>query len=199
MMQHNNKRSISIAELERIAARLFPDKKRIIRYNEVRIGNKGSLVINTSGVYYDHGNGCGGSLFKLARKELSCDNKTALDVCNLHFSQFKIPSPSLSINKEISKKTKTSKALKYWTEAKNINGTLGERYFKEHRGISIGLPSSLRFRPQMRHPNGGYYPAIIASVVSVEEQFLGIHAIYLNPDTGNKIGNNPKYHLGQLN
>jgi putative DNA primase/helicase len=50
------------------------------------------------------------------------------------------------------------------------------------RGITITPPSSLRYAPAARHPDGRLEPAMIARVDGPDGRLLGVHRTYLTPD-----------------
>jgi hypothetical protein len=55
-------------------------------------------------------------------------------------------------------------ALRTWNVSQSIEGTLGERYLREARGITIKLPASLRYNANILHPTAGrdtFFPALI--------------------------------------
>jgi hypothetical protein len=72
-------------------------------------------------------------------------------------------------------KTNAELAREIWDSAQPIRGTLGEIYLGS-RGISPPdpAPDCLRFSPQLTHPNGQYFPAMIA--------------LPTNPKTGAPVG-----------
>lgn len=84
-----------------------------------------------------------------------------------------------------------------WKQTKQIEGTLGERYFQE-RGIVISLPSCIRFHLALKEPSTGkLIPAVVISYTSYQGDFDGIQRIYLDADNGGKAKvENPKLSLG---
>ena len=201
VMQNNSNshRQFFLDVLLKITNKLFPDKKVEIQSREIRIGNNGSLAINERGQYFDHEAGSGG-IISLVMKTQLCGFKKALEWCdNLQCLPTSTKQYAPAQPKQNDAKERTAKALQHWCIAKNIKGTLGEQYFRVHRGITIELPGSLKFIPQMWHSKGVHYPAIIAGVLSADKRFLGIHLIYLDPSTGNKIDDNkPKISFGPV-
>lgn len=90
-------------------------------------------------------------------------------------------------------------ARKIWNEAGDITGTLGERYFREYRGITIPLPPTLRFHSYLRYKQGELYlPAVIAGVQDVNGKICGIHRIYLNQRGQKADVHSPKMALGPI-
>jgi hypothetical protein len=61
------------------------------------------------------------------------------------------------------RKTNTELAREIWDSAQPISGTLVDIYLGS-RGISLPdrAPDCLRFAPQLTHPNGQFFPAMIA-------------------------------------
>ena len=75
-------------------------------------------------------------------------------------------------------------ANKLWERAKDIEGTLAERYLREHRGITIPMPRSIRF---LRYAgNGLLCPAMIVVMRDDAEQLCAVQLTYLD-DTGTKL------------
>lgn len=90
---------------------------------------------------------------------------------------------------------KASAARKLWQETVPIKDTLAEHYLRG-RSINCSLPQSLRFHNHCRHPNGDYFPAMIALV----EGGCGfaVHRTYLT-NAGNKVTITPaKAMLGRV-
>lgn len=85
-----------------------------------------------------------------------------------------------------------------WRETQHIKGTLGEEYFAK-RGLNRHHleTAEIRFHPNLKHSEGGSYPAIVARVVDSEKNGIAIWRIYLNPKTGLKAPvSQPKMGLG---
>ena len=72
-------------------------------------------------------------------------------------------------------KTNAELAREIWDNAQPITGTLVETYLRS-RGITLPdpAPECLRFAPKLRHPNGQFFPAMIA--------------LPTNPKTGEPVG-----------
>jgi putative DNA primase/helicase len=58
---------------------------------------------------------------------------------------------------------RSSAALAIWHSAKPASGTIVQTYL-DSRGIRLPAPPTLRFHPQLRHPSGGVWPAMVALV-----------------------------------
>lgn len=88
-------------------------------------------------------------------------------------------------------------AMRLWLQAKPAAGTVVERYLRS-RGIKL-LPPTLRFHPGLKHPTGGYHPAMIAIVTDSDAHAIGVHRTFLGED-GRKADVEPvKMALGSIN
>jgi len=68
-----------------------------------------------------------------------------------------------------------------YRRGEDARGTPVETYLRS-RGIAIPVPSVLRFVQHCPHRNGGYYPAMVAPVVYVDGEQIGVHKTYLRAD-----------------
>jgi hypothetical protein len=106
--------------------------------------------------------------------------------------------------------SKAASAVDTWHNAEPASGTLVERYLRE-RGITLGLPSCIRFIESQRNwTDGSRYPAMISLVqrVSGDEDNAaatliasGAHFTFLQSDGGNvrkADTESSKLSLGQL-
>lgn len=67
------------------------------------------------------------------------------------------------------------------------------------RGITEPVPRSLRWAASCRHPTGIYAPAMVAKVVNVDDEFVGVHRTYLNGAGSGKAAVDPqKAMLGRV-
>lgn len=93
-------------------------------------------------------------------------------------------------DKEILNKRKFAQSL--WHNANpNIIGTNAELYLLG-RGLGPGdlltvtgkLPGAIRYVDQLKHPNGNFYPALVAQINDDQGAFVGIHRTFLkrHPD-----------------
>lgn len=85
-------------------------------------------------------------------------------------------------NHDALSKRKAEAARKLWGQSLPIKDTIAERYLRG-RSINCALPHSLRFHGNCRHPNGQYYPAMIALVTGAGG--FAVHRTYLT-NTGDK-------------
>jgi putative DNA primase/helicase len=85
---------------------------------------------------------------------------------------------------------RTDGALRIWCEAREAVRTPVERYLLS-RSITIPTPTSLRFHACLKHPRGGYLPAMVAAVETLEGNFVAIHRTYLRQDGADKADVEP--------
>jgi hypothetical protein len=71
-------------------------------------------------------------------------------------------------------------ARSIWNVSRPALGTLAHRYLKRARGINIEPPASLRYHPNLKHPSGAIYPAMVACVESRDGRFIGVHRTWLD-------------------
>jgi hypothetical protein len=61
------------------------------------------------------------------------------------------------------------------------------------RGIRLGAADALRFHADLKHPSGGFWPAMVALVTEgVDATPLAIHRAFLAPDGGGKAPVEPQ-------
>jgi hypothetical protein len=73
-------------------------------------------------------------------------------------------------------------ARRIWEGARDAHGTPLARYLVG-RGISLPVPSSLRWEPRCWHSEAGaYLPAMIAAVRNVDGELIGVHRTYMTSD-----------------
>jgi hypothetical protein len=85
-----------------------------------------------------------------------------------------------------------------WDSALPAVGTLAHEYLRS-RGIRIEPPWTLRFSMLKHRPSGLWLPAMVAAVVDVNAEFVGIHRTYLRPDGNGKANVEPvKMSLGPI-
>lgn len=83
-------------------------------------------------------------------------------------------------------------ALRIWREAEPAAGTLVEKYLRT-RGISIPVPSTLRFHRSLKHPSGGILPGMVALVTrATHDEPVAIHRTFLSRDGGDKAQVTPQ-------
>lgn len=80
-------------------------------------------------------------------------------------------------------KKKINLARKEYSQGVPIQGTLAEKYLREHRGIGGDLPSDFKFRTAMEHPHTReLVPTLLAPIRDKENNLTGIVRIFLNKD-----------------
>lgn len=78
-------------------------------------------------------------------------------------------------------------AIALWRAAAPLEGTLGERYLVEHRGLAGPFPPSLRFiRSTLYPPAGLRLPALVAAVARPDRRIIAVQLTYLRPSDGAK-------------
>lgn len=182
--------------LDVVISALYPERRATVTSREIRLGRHGSLAIDRSrGMFFDHEAGTGGDMIALVQHAKGCDFKAALEYGSAllggqHVIHKKIIKPTVCEPREQELTfRRMEKARRIWRECSPVTGTLAERYLREHRGITLMLPLSLRFHPSLpyaRDPRLSF-PALVAAVQGVSREIIGIHSTFLNPETGNKI------------
>jgi hypothetical protein len=83
-------------------------------------------------------------------------------------------------------------ALAIWQSAQPAQGTPVETYLAS-RGICLRPPDALRFHAGLKHPSGGFWPAMLALVTSgADGTPLAIHRTFLTRDGGGKAPVDPQ-------
>ena len=82
-------------------------------------------------------------------------------------------------------------ALGMWRASQPANGTLVETYLRS-RGITLAVPVSIRFHPELKHPSGGIWPSMVALVTRGRDcKPIAIHRTFLAPDGSAKAAIKP--------
>lgn len=90
-------------------------------------------------------------------------------------------------------------ALEIWRASKPAAGTTVESYLRG-RGITLPVPLSLRFHPNLKHGTTGlFFEAMVAGVQAADRRITGVHRTFLLPGGRGKarVGE-PKMALGTL-
>jgi putative DNA primase/helicase len=87
--------------------------------------------------------------------------------------------------RETNQRELAAAARRIWTEARLADGTLVDRYLRG-RGLTLELPLTLRFHPELKHPSGMWIPAMVASVVDVDGILIGVQRTFLDPNRAAK-------------
>ena len=102
--------------------------------------------------------------------------------------------PRVTVNKKRGDHNVTAdrNALNIWRSSTNAEGTLVETYLAG-RGLHEALPPTVRFHPELKHPSGGVWPAMVAAVTrGVGSRQLAIHRTFLAPDGTQKAPVDPQ-------
>lgn len=137
----------------------------------------------------------------LVRCHAGCQQETVIATlreCGLWAQQRTRPTTQLSRrasaagNLDPGEGRRTQAALRVWDCAKPATGTLIETYLAS-RGIHLAPSASLRFHPQLKHPSGGHWPAMVAVVTNgTSGSPIAIHRTYLARDGGGKAPVEPE-------
>lgn len=98
-------------------------------------------------------------------------------------------------NGETERRSKTARRL--WQACVPAAGTIAETYLKA-RGITISIPPSLRFHPNLKHASGTLWPGLVALVTGgMDGAFRAVHRTFLDRGgAGKALVNPPKMMLG---
>jgi hypothetical protein len=181
---------------------------------ERRYGKKGHIAVNLkTGAWIDHKNSemSGGPLHMLTKlKGLSFKEALDYGASWAGLSQTAIPRARMSVSmvpQEIEKETleknaqkRIEKAQALWSRGKPIQGTLAERYLRDHRKIEGDLSHDLKYLPQFRdRRSGNSYPCLMAAARSLEGSITAVQLTFLDPQTASKANvETPKKSYGVL-
>jgi putative DNA primase/helicase len=99
-------------------------------------------------------------------------------------------SSSAAVDRDEAKRTEA--ALATWLAAKPSSGTLVDTYLVS-RGLSLPPTPMLRFHAELKHPSGGFWPAMIALVTrGADNSPLAIHRTFLARDGAAKAPIDPQ-------
>jgi hypothetical protein len=83
-------------------------------------------------------------------------------------------------------------ALAVWNSATSAVATMVETYLVS-RGLHITPPPTLRFHARLKHPSGGFWPAMVALVTrGADDAPVAIHRTFLARDGGGKAPVQPQ-------
>lgn len=188
------RRSLTTYSIETICYSLLGEPHKEIRNRRhLRYGASGSLAVSLSGsslgLWKDHSRDEGGDIFKLVQRERGGDFKEAL----AWVAEALRVTPERAIRsyafseKETDDTWRLQKVEKLLTASRPVEGTLGERYLREHRGIQGALSSDLRFVPSAWHSRGKqHYPALAALARDKDGTVRAVQLVFLDTVTGNK-------------
>jgi len=92
-------------------------------------------------------------------------------------------------------------ARRIWDRAEDKRRSPVVRYLASH-GITLPAPSSLRWVSFAKHPSGVFLPAMVARVVNIDDEFIGVHRTFLAHDGSGKAAvdaEQQKMSLGPVN
>ncbi|MBA3814149.1 MAG: toprim domain-containing protein, partial [Alphaproteobacteria bacterium] len=174
---------------------------------ERRYGKNGHIAVNLkTGAWIDHKNSemAGGSLHMLTKLK-GLEFKEALEygaswagVSQANLSptaaekialKMTTPSPQQHETKEWveTRQAKIDKAQALWDKGRPLQGTLAERYLREHRKIEGPLSDDLRYLPFFTDPNSKWsFPCLIAGARSSEGEITAVQLTFLSANTAQK-------------
>ncbi|MBL9029373.1 MAG: toprim domain-containing protein, partial [Caedimonas sp.] len=191
------RRSLTSYGIENICTSLLGEpNQRISTRRHLRYGNSGSLAVSLSGsslgLWKDHSRDEGGDRFKLVQRERGGDFKEALAYVAeaLRVAPERSPHqgsrtpPSSEKAEEARRLDRVNRLLE---SSRPLEGTLTERYLREHRGIQGELSSDLRFIPRAWHSGAkAYYPALASLARDSYGTVTALQLVYLDVETSNK-------------
>ncbi len=152
--------------------------------HELRFGRRGSFALRRDGAkrgcWYDHERGEGGDMLTLLAREHGVRLGEAIRIAERDylgdaFIASARPKPALQ---QVDKIGTKEVALRIWQAGDALVGTLGERYFLDHRRLDIralDLDHVLRWHDRCR--------CIVALMTTpAEDKPSGIHRTFLNTD-----------------
>nr|MDP8994925.1 toprim domain-containing protein [Pseudomonadota bacterium] len=87
---------------------------------------------------------------------------------------------------------RTEAAVRIWQAATSAASTPVEIYLRS-RGITMAVPSALRFHAGIKHPSGGIWPAMVALVTrGTDGAPLAVHRTFLTHDGNGKVKVEPQ-------
>jgi len=107
-------------------------------------------------------------------------------------------SDAVASNTGDGERLRTATAMQIWSESFSAIGTLVETYLKA-RGITVPIPSCIRFHPNLRHGSGVLLPAMVALVTKgQDDKPAGILRTFLDENGKTKAACSPnKMMLGR--
>ena len=186
------------ANIESLAHRLL-GKASQIQGDSLRYGRKGSLSISkSSGLWYNFETGEKGNALHLIASEMGFSDfkdtvAFAKDFVNHREEDYLVPRAKMKqrVNDAVVKDSpnKRAYALKLVSQSLPIDGTLAEKYLKEHRQVSQYKQSDLRFLPGITTWHGEKktsVPALLSIARDDKGEVNHVQVIRLDPKTGKK-------------
>ena len=193
---------------ERLATYLLgkDPNQSMSRNGELRYGSKGAFSLQTQGPYAgrwrDFETNEKGDLFELVGKQINSSNfKDRLEYVAQFYgiSPEKQPTQGILQDKPVIKEqvvtspqpsreveldpTKQQRVNKAYANSRPVEGTLAERYLKEHRKIVGDIPNSMRFIAEYSKDR---LPVLVSFAEDENGKKTGLQAIYLDSQTGKK-------------
>jgi putative DNA primase/helicase len=88
-------------------------------------------------------------------------------------------------------------ARRIWDSARVASGSTVAAYLTA-RGVTIGIPSVLRYAPSLRRPDGSSGPAMVARVDDVDGRLIGVHRTWLTRDPNGQWKRRDRASLGPI-
>lgn len=177
--------------------------------NQYRYGTKnGSLFVTVSGskqgLWNDFQEGRGGDMLKLIQTSTGLDFKGTLqeatnflggesryqqnELTSIQQSKRTIDATHFMQQEAIKSAKKEAHIVDIAQGTTPIQGTLAEKYLREHRAITQPLNSdNLRFHPSLKNwITGEIMPALVVLARDSTQKIIGLQATFLDPVTANK-------------
>lgn len=182
-----------------------PNQKLSTPYNW-RYGKKGSMSVRLDGdhrgKWHNFESGESGNLFSLIKNELRMSDfkEVLIYAANLVGNKIEVQ-PQQKVKKQETKVIKSNQwgdklVARIFREAVPLNGTLGEKYLKEHRNLLDIRTVSVKFHPSVyshtEEEDGKakyvHFPALVSFALDKNGNATGMQAIYLDNDGNKKAG-----------
>lgn len=150
------------------------------------------------GAFKCFGCGASGDVIEFVMRVEGLDFKAALEFLRGDAAPTLPAKPKPTLQRDSSDLARRTKAaVDIWDSAFPAAGTLVETYLRG-RGITIPIPPSIRFAPNLRHtPTGQFFPTMVAAVQDLDRRIVGIHRTFIRHDGKGKIPfSKPKMMLG---
>lgn len=189
------RRSLTPYGVESICHALLGESGRNSSKRQLRYGKSGSLAISLSdsslGLWKDHSRDEGGDIFRLVMRERGGDFKEALSWVAeaLRVTPEKKASQAYvsSSSDQEDEARRMQKVQKLLEASRPVQGTVAERYLREHRGIREELSSDVRFIPSVWNSRAkASYPALVSLARDSYGTVTALQVVYLDQETGNK-------------
>lgn len=161
-------------------------------------------VNDAKGTYYCHGCGVSGDHF---RALMSLDGLSFRDAfAALTGDDFPTVDPAdraRALQEDAAARAAAVGDARFmWSRCRPAAGTPAERYLREARGITMALPSAVRFGvvPTSRDDDGNWkrpYPAAVLACTDNAGGIMGLQRIFLRDDGSGKRWNRSKLSLGR--